>query len=62
MIEAIIASALIALFFTMGMPFAKKDWTYGGMTHDAKSTRETGWLIFLVIFVGLLVMWGSGGY
>ena len=56
----IVFTALIALFFTFGMPFAKKDWSYGGRTHNAAETRANGRLIFAVLFVVMNVLLGIG--
>jgi hypothetical protein len=56
----IVFTAIVALFFTFGMPFAKKDWSYGGTTHNAAETRATGWTIFAVLFVVMNVLLGIG--
>jgi hypothetical protein len=56
----IVATSLIALFFTFGMPFAKKDWSYGGTTHSASETRANGRLIFVVLFVVMNVLLAIG--
>jgi predicted CDP-diglyceride synthetase/phosphatidate cytidylyltransferase len=59
--NAVYLAALIALFFAGGMMFQRRDWSYGGNKYDRKETRQTGWFIFIVIFVVVLVMsnWNS---
>jgi hypothetical protein len=56
----IVFTGLISLFFTFGMPFARKDWTYGGTTHNAAETRANGRMIFVVLFVIMNVLLGIG--
>jgi len=60
MLAQIIIFGLIALFFTFGMVFRKKDWSYGGEHYDAKQTRNLGWQVFWGIFFVLMVLWGIG--
>jgi hypothetical protein len=56
----IVFTAIIALFFTFGMPFAKKNWSYGGKTYSASETRANGRLIFVVLFVVMNVLLAIG--
>ena len=62
MLWALLGSVLIALCFSWGMMKTKEDWTYAGTTHRAKDTRETGWLVFVIVFLVFLVLWAYGGY
>jgi hypothetical protein len=55
--DALFSAILIGLFFAGGMMFKRRDWMYNGVKHTKEDTRNTGWLLFVIIFLGVLLMW-----